>query len=68
MNIQNKKKEEKVRDMEFTNPTINRMIYYSNLLNEKSEFFKDNGVIDFSQIETAKGFQIIDPFNIEMFL
>lgn len=68
MNIQNKKRDEKVRDIDFTNPSINRIIHYSNLLNEKSEFFKDNGVTDFSQINSAEGFQIIDSFSNEIFL
>lgn len=68
MNIQSKKKEEKVRDIDLTNPTINRIVHYSNLLNDKTEFFKDNGVTDFSQIESAFGFQSIDQFNNEIFL
>jgi len=68
MNIQNIKKEEKVRDIDFTNPTINRIVHYSNLFSEKSEFFKDNGVTDFLQIDSSNGFQIMDPFNNEIFL
>jgi len=68
MNIQNKKRNENVRDIDFINPSINRIIHYSNLLNERSEFFKDNGVTDFSQINSAKGFQIVDSFNNEIFL
>lgn len=68
MNIQSKKREEKVRDIDFTNPAINRIIHYSNLLNDSSDFFRDNGVTDFSQINSANGFQIIDPLNNEVFL
>ena len=68
MNIQNKKKEEKVRDIDFTNPAINRIVHYTNLLNDKSEFFQDNGVTDFLQIDSSNGFQIIDSFNNEIFL
>lgn len=68
MNIQSKKREEKVRDIEFTNPTISRIICYSNLLNDKSDFFKDNGVTDFSQINSSIGLQTIDPLSNEVFL
>lgn len=68
MNIQNKKKEEKVRDFEFTNPTINRIVHYTNLLNETDDFLRDNGVTDFSQITSSKGIQIINSSNSEILL
>ena len=68
MNIQNKKKEEKVRDVDFTNPTINRIVHYSNLLNEKSDFFKDNGITYFSQIESCKEIKLTSSYNSEIFL
>lgn len=68
MNIQSKKKEEKVRDVDFTNPTINRIVHYTNLLNEKNDFFKDNGITDFSQIESCKEIKLTNSYNSEIFL
>lgn len=68
MSIHSKKVEEKVRDIDFTNPTINRIFNYSNILNDQSEFLKDNGVTDFSLIDSLNGIQIIDPFNSQTFL
>ncbi len=68
MNIQNKKREEKVRDIDFTNPAINRTIHYSNILNDRDNFFKDNGVTDFSQIESSNGFHSINKLSNEIFI
>lgn len=68
MNIKNKRKEEKIRNIDYTNQTINRIVHYSNLLNETDNFFKDNGVSDFSQINSSKGLQIINPTNSEILL
>lgn len=68
MNIHSRKAEEKVRDIDFTNPAINRIFNYSNILNDQCEFLKDNGVTDFSLIDSLDGIQIIDPFNSQNFL
>ena len=60
--------EEKVRDIDFTNPTINRLVYYANLLSEQCEFIKDNGVRDLALLNSSKEIQTIDPFHNQIFL
>ena len=62
------KLEEKVRDIDFTNPTINRLAHYSNILSEQVEFIKDNGVKDFSLLDSSSKIQEIDPFSNGNFL
>jgi len=64
----NNKLKEKVRDIDFTNPTINRLVQYSNLLSEQIDFIKDNGVKDFSLFNSSNKIQTINPFNNETFL
>jgi len=68
MSFNNTKLKEKVRDIDFTNPTINRLVHYSNLLSEQIDFIKDNGVKDFSLFNSSNKIQTINPFNNETFL
>lgn len=68
MSLNTTKLKEKVRDIDFTNPTINRLVHYSNLLLEQSDFIKDNGVKDFSLFDSSNKTQTINPFINETFL
>lgn len=47
MNIQKRVKEEKVRDVDFTNSSDNWLVCYSNILNSGCDFLKDNTINDF---------------------
>lgn len=58
----------KVRDMEFCNSTINRVDHYSNILSEQSKFITDNGIKDFSLINSSKKIQTISDCGNESFI
>lgn len=68
MNFHGTNLEEKVRDIDFTNPTINRMAHYTNILSEQCEIVKDNGVKDFSLFTSSDKIKAIDPFSNQIFL
>lgn len=68
MNFSSINLKEKVRDVDFTNPTINRLAHYSNILEEKDGFIKDNAIRDFSLLNSSNKIQIIDPFDSQIFL
>lgn len=68
MSFHNTKLKEKVRDIDFTNQTINRLAHYSNILTEQLDFIKDNGVKDFSLFDSSNKTQAIDPFSNQTFL
>ncbi len=50
-----RKIEEKVRDVDYTNPSINRLTIYSNLLMEGNQTFRDNAVTDLAFIDCVNG-------------
>ncbi len=60
--------DEKIRDIDFTNPAINRLVHYSNILLEQIQYLKDNGVKDFSLINDTNKIHGITPFDKEPFL
>ena len=51
MDIKSKRFEEKIRDIDFTNQSINRYVAYSNILTTGCEYLKDNGVTSFFLID-----------------
>lgn len=51
MSIKRKIKEERIRYVDYTNRTINRLVSYSNILTEGYIYLKDNGVTEFSMID-----------------
>lgn len=55
--------EERVRDVELTNPTINRLTHYFNILSEEIEFLQDNGIKDFFLLNSSNKIQMIKPFH-----
>ena len=53
--IIHRKIEEKVRDIDYKNTSINRLIIYSNLLIESNSSFRDNAVTDLAFIDSMSG-------------
>lgn len=47
------------RSKEFCNSTVNRLTHYSNILAEQSEFINDNGIKDFSLVDSSKKVQMM---------
>lgn len=68
MNIQKRIKEEKVRNVDFTNQTINRFVCYSNILNGGCDFLKDNGINDFYLLNYIDDSDNTKLFDNESFL
>lgn len=58
----NKKKEEKVTDVNFTNLAIEHIIHYTNILDVQNKFLKDNDMINFSSIDSFHEIQEINLF------
>lgn len=68
MDIHDKRREEKVRDISFTNLSVNRIIHYTNILCEDDDFFKDNGISDFSIINNSNEIKFINASSNDIYL
>ena len=68
MDIHDRKKEEKVRDISFTNSSVNRIIHYANILCDDNGFFKDNEVSDFSIIDNSNKARFINTSNNDIYI
>lgn len=68
MDIQRKVQEERIRNVDYTNQTINRLISYSNILTTGCSYLKDNGVTDFSLIDYINDSDKIRLIDEESFL
>ena len=68
MDIKRTIKEEKVRNIDFTNQETNRLISYSNILTTGCKYLKDNGVTDFSLIDYINDTDKIKLIDEESFI
>lgn len=68
MYIHGKKLEEKVRDINFTSSSIERIIHYSNIYCDCQHYFKDNVISDLSIINSVNKTRFVDTSNNEIYL
>ena len=63
MNIRKKIKEERIRYINFSNQTTNKLIVYSNILSEGCIYLKDNGINKLTQNNNTEKIKLIDKEN-----